>query len=58
MNILLDDYNRRLVSINDAIIEQKLKGDKAEEERLRIIANQYRSFIADIEKAIKREKEI
>ncbi len=53
MNILIDDYHRRLTNINKVIENFKSNGshnDIKKEERLKTKASEYRTFISEIKK--------
>lgn len=61
MEILLDDYKRKLENVNNLIKEQNYNGSIVHiqrKTRLETKASEYRSFIVDIERAIKRQEAI
>ena len=59
MKTLLEDYQRRLVTVDEIIETTSNSGsinDVAKMARLNTKASEYRSFIVEIERAIKREQ--
>jgi len=59
MEILLDDYKRKLKTIEDVIDKNTNNGSRLDIERkvrLDTKASEYRAFIVDIERAIQRNK--
>jgi hypothetical protein len=59
METLLEDYKRKLKTVNDLLLNNKNNGsimDEKRTERLNTKASEYRSFIVDIERAIERSK--
>ncbi len=59
MEILLEDYKRKLKTANELISSNTNNGsimDEKRAERLNTKASEYRSFIVDIERAMERTK--
>lgn len=58
MEQLIEDYKRRLQNVTDMLSKFKSNGsinDEKKDERLKTKAAEYRTFIAELEKAIKDE---
>lgn len=57
METLLEDYKRKLKSVNELISKQRSNGSivhQRREERLNTKASEYRAFIVDIERSMAR----